>query len=166
MKRIMDKRILPVLVMLGVLLVPVSVPAVERTGEVLRELVQGVEEDLERLEQEAQGFAEKGEALTEELEEKGKLLDRARDPVRRETVTSDILFLGAKLNDLDRREVEAALTTINEVRWKMEQIRDVLQRGGILPPREELPRVREKMGKFLSTAAKLLERWPGKHGEV
>lgn len=162
----MKQRAIGALVLLGFLLLAVPTPAVERTGEVLRELVQGVEEDLERLEHETQGFAEKGEELTKELEEKGKLLDRARDPVRRETVTSDILLLGAKLNDLDRKEVEAALTTTNDVRWKLERIRDVLQRGGILPPREELPKVRQKMGKFLSTAAKLLERWPGKMEEA
>lgn len=144
-------------------------PAVERTGEILRELLQGVERDFETLEKETHGFAKRAESLTKQLEEKNKLISRTTDPAKKEALKADLVYLGAQLNDLDRKEVDAALNTITEVRGKLVRIREALQRGGIVPASGELPQMRQKMGKFLSNAAQLLDKWEksasGKKGE-
>jgi hypothetical protein len=131
--------------------------AQERTGEVLRELLRGVEQDFETLQRETQGMSQRAEALRKELEGKAKALEGVRNPVERKAQVADLLLVQAQLNELDRKETDAALRTIGEVRWKLERIRGVLQRGLGLPPKEQLPAVRQKLGGWLTTAAHLLE---------
>lgn len=159
----------------AILVAPILLPtnlayAVERTGEILRELLQSMEKDFDALEKETRGFTKQTETLNKQLEEKAKLWDRTDDPVRKETIYADVLYVEAQLNELDQKEVGAALTTVNQVRGKLQRIREVLQRGGVLPAPEELPKVRQKLGKFLTTAAGFLDKWekssPEKKGEI
>ncbi len=156
--------------LLTVLVLPASAPAVERTGEVLRELLKGVEKDFETMERKTQGFSEQAATLSKDLEEKAELIGQTQDPVRKETLKADALFLAAKLNELDRKDVGVALKTINQVRSKLDRMRDVVRRGGVYPAERDFPRVRQRMGRFLSTAAEFLDRWekssPARKSEV
>lgn len=144
--------------------------AVERTGEILRELLQSMEKDFDTLEKETRNFAKQSGGLNKQLEEKARLFNRTDDLVRKEAINADILYLEAQLNELDRREVESAITMVEQVRGKLHRIREVIKRGGVLPPPEELPQVRQKLGKLLSTAAGFLDKWekssPDKKGEI
>lgn len=131
--------------------------AQERTGEVLRELLRGVEQDFDTLQRETQGVAKQAEALRKDLESKARALDRTRNPVERKAQVADLHLVLAQLNELDRKETETALRTIGEVRWKLERIRGVLQRGLGLPSKEQLPAIRQRLGAWLTTTANLLE---------
>jgi len=122
---------LPLIALVTLLCLATRGEAQERTGEVLRELLRGVEQDFETLQRETQGMTQRAEALRMDLEAKAKALDR--------------------------KETDAALRTIGEVRWKLERIRGVLQRGLGLPPKEQLPAIRQRLGRWLTTAANLLE---------
>lgn len=133
--------------------------AQERTGEILRELLQSVEKDFETLERDARTFAKQTEGLKKQLEEKYKLIGKTTDPAKKEALKADLSYLAAQLNETDRKDVEAALGTITEVRGKLGKIRDTLQRGGIAPSSAELPKMRQKMGTFLGNAAKLVDKW-------
>ena len=148
---------LPLIALVTLLCLATRGEAQERTGEVLRELLRGVEQDFETLQRETQGMTQRAEALRMDLEAKAKALDRVRNPVERKAQIADLLLVHAQLNEVDRKETDAALRTIGEVRWKLERIRGVLQRGLGLPPKEQLPAIRQRLGRWLTTAANLLE---------
>lgn len=145
--------------------------AVERTGEILRELLLGLERDFETLENETKGSAQRRETLTKQLEEKWKAYNREQNPIKRKTLEADLRVLLPQLNKLDKKDVDVALKTIGEVILKLKRMGTILQRSGALPPEEELLLIRQKLGTYLTTTANLLEAWekkasPAMKGEI
>jgi hypothetical protein len=135
----------------------VNVTAAERTGEILRDLLKAVEQDFETLEKDTSGFARRSDELMSQIEEKAKAFARTQDAVAKQVIRAEVYHLQAQANDQDRREVQATLRAIGDVRGKLDKIRGVLEGGGLLPNRNELPRFRRNMGRWLGSTANLLD---------
>lgn len=138
--------------------------ASERTGEVLRDLLRGVEESFETLEQQTSGFAARAAALTRTLEEAHRAFASETDPIKQHVLRSKAYEAAARLNQQDRTEVETTLRVIGDVRDKVGRIRGVLEDSGIVPRREEMARFQKNLGRWGRSAARLLDAWSDRVG--
>lgn len=138
--------------------------AAERTGEVLRELLKGVDEALESLEKQKSGFAARHAQLTRTLQEKRQAFLSESDPGKQHALRAGAYEAAAQLNAQDRKEVELTLRAIGDVRDKLGRIRGVLEDSGIVPRREDRARFQKDLGRWGKSVAGLLEAWSDRVG--
>lgn len=135
------------------LLTPVPVFSVERTGEILRELVAAVEGDIKALEARAEGFKRQKQSLLKELDAGWQAFQRESRQGRREKLAADVLLTLARLNRQDLGEVGAYLETTAQILPKLRRIKEELSRGGNFKAKEDFLAYRNKMGTFMTRAA-------------
>jgi len=142
-----------------VFFMPVILLAEERSGEIIREIMNRIDERVTQLEEKTTLLEKKKEDLIKELYAKYKAFQTTDNKVIKESLKADILLINAKLNMQDIEQVDTILKTISQLVPDLERLKKELQAGmGLYTNKLEFEKNREKMGIFLTKAALILDR--------
>lgn len=142
-----------------IFLMPVILLAEERSGEIIREIMNRIDDKVTQLEKKTTLLNKKKEDLLKELDAKYKAFKTTDNKVIKESLKADILLINAKLNMQDIEQVDAILKTISQLVPDLERLKKELQAGmGLYTNKLEFEKNRKKMGIFLTKAALILDR--------
>ena len=148
-----------IIILIVTVLIPAFVLAEERSGEIIREIMNRIDNRVSQLERKTTLLEGQKEDLMKELNAKYEAFQRERDEVLKEELATDILLINAKLNMRDIEQVDAILRTISQLVPDLERLKGELQAGmGLYNNRMEFEKNRNKMGVFLTKAALILDR--------
>lgn len=154
----MKKNVI-VITLIVIVLMPAFLLAEERSGKVIREIMNRIDNRVSQLEKKTTLLEEQKEDFIKKLNDKYKAFQREKDEVLKEDLATDILLINARLNMQDIEQVDASLRTISQLVPDLERLKGELRAGmGLYNNRVDFERNRKKMGVFLTKAALILDR--------
>ncbi|HIC90908.1 MAG TPA: hypothetical protein EYP21_02365 [Syntrophaceae bacterium] len=136
-----------------------TVKAEERSGEIIREIMNRIDHRMEDLEKRTTWLEQEKEDLMKDLKEKYNAFQKEKDEGKKESLKVDMLIINAKLNKQDIQEVEAYLETISDLVPDLKRLKQELKSGSSFYGLEEdFNLYRRKVGGFMTRAAGILAR--------
>jgi hypothetical protein len=130
--------------------------AVEQTGRVIEKLVADVDKQLASLEEMSDKNTGEKERLKSALDEQFKKYDAAQGDTERAQVRGEIVNVMAQLNGADRKEIGATEEVIVNVADAMGKLAGAIKGNPNYNP-DTLKEQKEKLGKFVSNAARIVK---------
>ncbi len=133
---------------------PVS--AQEISGDIIRNLMSSVDNQMSALEEISVGLQEEKQQILSEMREHQKAFQETKDPVEREMIKADAMLANARINEMETKEVGAILKTVTNVVPQLKKLKAELYGVTNYNLDEEFTVCRKKAGKFMTNAAHIL----------
>jgi hypothetical protein len=141
---------------LAVFAVATASRAVEQTGRVIEKLVAEVDKQLSSLEDVTDKNTGEKERLKSVMDEQFAKYDKAQGDTERAQVRGEIVNVMAQLNAADRKEIVATEDVIVNVAETMGKLSGAIKGNPNFNP-DTLKEQKEKLGKFVSNAARIVK---------
>lgn len=154
----MKRTIIFIIALLLVIQVGTGVSsALERSGDIVREIMNRIDDKVGDLEKKTKFMDEEKEELIKHLKKKYSAVRKERDGVKKESLKVDMLVINAKLNNQDIKEVEAYLETISDLVPDLKRLKRELKTGSrVYNLKEDFNTYRNRIGGFMTKAAGIL----------
>jgi len=131
----------------------------ETSGRIIRELVEGVDKELNSLESQVEKFTQNTEELKHQLLKKDSEHGKVTDELEKENIGAEILYILAKLNDEDQKEIKAYKGTIGILIPKLEQLEKEMKKIGNMgfKHKDAYIKFRSQMGKMIHNSVRIVE---------
>ena len=146
-----------ILTMVLVLLFPLSSWSIERSGQVIRELMEQVDQEMTILERKVLDFDGNREVLLGKLGEQFQSYKRENDFGKKLNCRADVTLTLSEMNKKDRNEVQAYLDSIPRLSKMLKQLSWELMQGGKFQMKEKFTVVQKKMRSFMTKSGQILE---------
>jgi len=131
--------------------------AVERSGDIIREIMNRIDDKVGDLEKKTKSMDQEKEDLVKDLKQTFNAVRQEKDGVKKESLKVDLLVIHAKLNNQDIKEVEAYLETISDLVPDLKRLKRELKTGSrFYSLEEDFNTYRHKIGGFMTKAAGIL----------
>lgn len=137
-----------------------AVPAwsVERSGEVIREIMNAIDNEMTAMEKQGEVLSRSRKSLLRVLDRDFNSFRAAVNPGKRQLLAANLQVTMAKLNAQESKEVQIYLETLHGLIPKIGQLKEeITSGGGVFLGGAAFNQYRMKMGRFMTQAVGILD---------
>jgi hypothetical protein len=138
--------------------VPQSAISVERSGEVIREIMNAIDNEMTAMEKQGEILSKSRKSLLKALDKDFNYFKAEVNPVKRQLLAANLQVTMAKLNAQESKEVQIYLKTLHGLIPKIGRLKDeITSGGGVFVAGASFNQYRRKMGRFMTQAVGILD---------
>ena len=137
---------------------PQPAGSVERSGEVIREIMNAIDNEMTAMEKQGEVLSKSRKSLLKALDKDFNYFKAEVNPVKRQLLAANLQVTMAKLNAQESKEVQIYLKTLHGLIPKIGRLKEeITSGGGVLVAGASFNQYRRKMGRFMTQAVGILD---------
>ena len=137
---------------------PQPARSVERSGEVIREIMNAIDNEMTAMEKQGEVLSRSRKSLLKALDKDFNYFKAEVNPVKRQLLAANLQVTMAKLNAQESKEVQIYLKTLHGLIPKIGRLKEeITSGGGVLVAGASFNQYRRKMGRFMTQAVGILD---------
>jgi len=154
----MNRYLVTLILTLVLTCFPTHARSLERSGEVIREIMSAIDDEMTAMEKQGEVLSKSRKSLLKALEHDFKSFKAETDPGERQLAAANLQVTMAKLNAQESKEVQVYLNTLQGLIPKIERLKDEMASGGGRFGGEGgFNHYRVRMGNFMTRAVDILD---------
>ena len=159
----MNKYLLTLLLALSLAFFPGIARSIERSGEVIREIMNAIDNEMTAMEKQGEVLSKSRKSLLKALDKDFNTYKAETAPGKRQLLAANLQVTMAKLNAQESKEVQIYLSTLQGLIPKIDRLKqEITSGGGVFGEGAAFNRYRTKMGNFMTHTVGILDGL--KHG--
>ena len=143
---------------LSVAFLPKPASSVERSGEVIREIMNAIDNEMTAMEKQGEVLSKSRKSLLKALDKDFNYFKAEVNPVKRQLLAANLQVTMAKLNAQESKEVHIYLNTLHGLIPKIGRLKEeITSGGGVFVAGATFNQYRRKMGRFMTQAVGILD---------
>jgi hypothetical protein len=137
---------------------PKPARSVERSGEVIREIMNAIDNEMTAMEKQGEVLSKSRKSLLKALDKDFNYFKAEVNPVKRQLLAANLQVTMAKLNAQESKEVHIYLNTLHGLIPKIGRLKEeITSGGGVFVAGATFNQYRRKMGRFMTQAVGILD---------
>ena len=154
----MKRYLVTILLAMALAFLPSPTKALERSGEVIREIMGAIDDEMTAMEQQGEVLTKSRKSLLQALEKDFKSFKAETDSGKRQLAAANLQVTMAKLNAQESKEVQIYLNTLQGLIPKIERLKhEMTAGGGAFGGEATFGQYRTRMGNFMTRAVDILD---------
>jgi len=154
----MKRYLITLLLTMALAFLPRPSHALERSGEVIREIMGAIDDEMTAMEQQGEVLTKSRKSLLKALEKDFKSFKAETDSGKRQLAAANLQVTMAKLNAQESKEVQIYLNTLQGLIPKIERLKhEMTDGGGAIGGEATFGQYRMRMGNFMTRAVDILD---------
>jgi len=147
----MKRYFITLLLAMALAFLPRPTKALERSGEVIREIMGAIDDEMSAMEQQGEVLTKSRKSLLMALEKDFKSFKAETDSGKRQLAAANLQVTMAKLNAQESKEVQIYLNTLQGLIPKIERLKhEMTDGGGAFGGEATFGQYRMRMGNFMT----------------
>ncbi len=143
---------------LSMAFLPKPARSVERSGEVIREIMNAIDNEMTAMEKQGEVLSKSRKSLLKALDKDFNYFKVEVNPVKRQLLAANLQVTMAKLNAQESKEVQIYLNTLHGLIPKIGRLKEeITSGGGVFVAGATFNQYRRKMGRFMTQAVGILD---------
>lgn len=143
---------------LSMAFLPKPARSVERSGEVIREIMNAIDNEMTAMEKQGEILSKSRKSLLKALDKDFNYFKAEVNPVKRQLLAANLQVTMAKLNSQESKEVQIYLNTLHGLIPKIGRLKEeIASGGGVFVAGATFNQYRRKMGRFMTQAVGILD---------
>ena len=143
---------------LSMAFLPKPARSVERSGEVIREIMNAIDNEMTAMEKQGEILSKSRKSLLKALDKDFNYFKAEVNPVKRQLLAANLQVTMAKLNSQESKEVQIYLNTLHGLIPKIGLLKEeIASGGGVFVAGATFNQYRRKMGRFMTQAVGILD---------
>ena len=143
---------------LSMAFLPKPARSVERSGEVIREIMNAIDNEMTAMEKQGEVLSKSRKSLLKALDKDFNYFKAEVNPVKRQLLAANLQVTMAKLNSQESKEVQIYLNTLHGLIPKIGRLKEeIASGGGVFVAGATFNQYRRKMGRFMTQAVGILD---------
>jgi cysteinyl-tRNA synthetase len=143
---------------LSMAFLPTPARSVERSGEVIREIMNAIDNEMTSMEKQGEVLSKSRKSLLKALDKDFNYFKAEVNPVKRQLLAANLQVTMAKLNAQESKEVQIYLNTLHGLIPKIGRLKEeITSGGGVFVAGATFNQYRRKMGRFMTQAVGILD---------
>jgi hypothetical protein len=143
---------------LSMAFLPTPARSVERSGEVIREIMNAIDNEMTAMEKQGEVLSKSRKSLLKALDKDFNYFKAEVNPVKRQLLAANLQVTMAKLNAQESKEVQIYLNTLHGLIPKIGRLKEeITSGGGVFVAGATFNQYRRKMGRFMTQAVGILD---------
>lgn len=143
---------------LSMAFLPKSAISVERSGEVIREIMNAIDNEMTAMEKQGEVLSKSRKSLLKALDKDFNYFKAEVNSVKRQLLAANLQVTMAKLNAQESKEVQIYLNTLHGLIPKIGRLKEeITSGGGVFVAGATFNQYRRKMGRFMTQAVGILD---------
>ncbi len=143
---------------LSMAFLPKPARSVERSGEVIREIMNAIDNEMTAMEKQGEILSKSRKSLLKALDKDFNYFKAEVNSVRRQLLAANLQVTMAKLNAQESKEVHIYLNTLHGLIPKIGRLKEeITSGGGVFVAGATFNQYRRKMGRFMTQAVGILD---------
>ena len=143
---------------LSMAFLPKPARSVERSGEVIREIMNAIDNEMTAMEKQGEVLSKSRKSLLKALDKDFNYFKAEVNPVKRQLLAANLQVTMAKLNSQESKEVQIYLNTLHGLIPKIGRLKEeITSGGGVFVAGATFNQYRRKMGRFMTQAVGILD---------
>jgi hypothetical protein len=154
----MKRYLLTLFIALSLGFLPEPAWSVERSGEVIREIMNSIDNEMTAMEKQGEVLSRSRKSLLKALDRDFNRFRAAVNPGKRQLFAANLQVTMAKLNAQETKEVQIYLKTLHGLIPKMGQLKEeITSGGGVFLGGAAFSQYQRKMGRFMTQTVGILD---------
>jgi hypothetical protein len=137
---------------------PKPARSVERSGEVIREIMNAIDNEMTAMEKQGEVLSKSRKSLLKALDKDFNYFKAEVNSVKRQLLAANLQVTMAKLNAQESKEVQIYLNTLHGLIPKIGRLKEeITSGGGVFIAGATFNQYRRKMGRFMTQAVGILD---------
>ncbi|MGB6378802.1 MAG: hypothetical protein WBG24_18995 [Syntrophobacteria bacterium] len=154
----MKKYLLTLMLALSLAFFPGIARSIERSGEVIREIMNAIDNEMTAMEKQGEVLSRSRKSLLKALDKDFNAFKVETAPGKRQLLAANLQVTMAKLNAQESKEVQIYLSTLHGLIPKIDRLKqEITSGGGVFGEGAAFNRYRSKMGNFMTHAVGILD---------
>jgi hypothetical protein len=137
---------------------PKPARSVERSGEVIREIMNAIDNEMTAMEKQGEVLSKSRKSLLKALDKDFNYFKAEVNSVKRQLLAANLQVTMAKLNAQESKEVQIYLNTLHGLIPKIGRLKEeITSGGGVFVAGATFNQYRRKMGRFMTQAVGILD---------
>jgi hypothetical protein len=155
----MKKYLLTLMLALSLAFFPGIARSIERSGEVIREIMNAIDNEMTAMEKQGEVLSRSRKSLLKALDKDFNAFKVETAPGKRQLLAANLQVTMAKLNAQESKEVQIYLSTLHGLIPKIDRLKqEIKSGGGVFGEGAAFNRYRRKMGNFMTRATQALRQ--------
>ncbi len=143
---------------LSMAFLPKPARSVERSGEVIREIMNAIDNEMTAMEKQGEVLSKSRKSLLKALDKDFNYFKAEVNSVKRQLLAANLQVTMAKLNAQESKEVQIYLNTLHGLIPKIGRLKEeITSGGGVFVAGATFNQYRRKMGSFMTQAVGILD---------
>ncbi|MEE9565973.1 MAG: hypothetical protein V3W17_00580 [Desulfobacteria bacterium] len=143
---------------LSMAFLPKPARSVERSGEVIREIMNAIDNEMTAMEKQGEVLSKSRKSLLKALDKDFNYFKAEVNSVKRQLLAANLQVTMAKLNAQESKEVQIYLNTLHGLIPKIGRLKEeITSGGGVFVAGASFNQYRRKMGRFMTQAVDILD---------
>ncbi|MBW2580490.1 MAG: hypothetical protein JRD00_06010 [Deltaproteobacteria bacterium] len=143
---------------LSMAFLPKPARSVERSGEVIREIMNAIDNEMTAMEKQGEVLSKSRKSLLKALDKDFNYFKAEVNSVKRQLLAANLQVTMAKLNAQESKEVQIYLNTLHGLIPKIGRLKEeITSGGGVFVAGATFNQYRRKMGRFMTQAVGILD---------
>ncbi len=143
---------------LSMAFLPKPARSVERSGEVIREIMNAIDNEMTAMEKQGEVLSKSRKSLLKALDKDFNYFKAEVNSVKRQLLAANLQVTMAKLNAQESKEVQIYLNTLHGLIPKIGRLKEeITSGGGVFIAGATFNQYRRKMGRFMTQAVGILD---------
>lgn len=143
---------------LSMAFLPKPARSVERSGEVIREIMNAIDNEMTAMEKQGEVLSKSRKSLLKALDKDFNYFKAEVNSVKRQLLAANLQVTMAKLNAQESKEVHIYLNTLHGLIPKIGRLKEeITSGGGVFVAGATFNQYRRKMGRFMTQAVGILD---------
>ena len=143
---------------LSMAFLPKPARSVERSGEVIREIMNAIDNEMTAMEKQGEVLSKSRKSLLKALDKDFNYFKAEVNSVKRQLLAANLQVTMAKLNAQESKEVQIYLKTLHGLIPKIGRLKEeITSGGGVFVAGATFNQYRRKMGRFMTQAVGILD---------
>ena len=143
---------------LSMAFLPKPARSVERSGEVIREIMNAIDNEMTAMEKQGEVLSKSRKSLLKALDKDFNYFKAEVNSVKRQLLAANLQVTMAKLNAQESKEVQIYLNTLHGLIPKIGRLKEeITSGGGVFVAGAAFNQYRRKMGRFMTQAVGILD---------
>ena len=143
---------------LSMAFLPEPARSVERSGEIIREIMNAIDNEMTAMEKQGEVLSKSRKSLLKALDKDFNYFKAEVNPVKRQLLAANLQVTMAKLNAQESKEVHIYLNTLHGLIPKIGRLKEeITSGGGVFVAGATFNQYRRKMGRFMTQAVGILD---------
>ena len=143
---------------LSMAFLPKPARSVERSGEVIREIMNAIDNEMTAMEKQGEVLSKSRKSLLKALDKDFNYFKAEVNSVKRQLLAANLQVTMAKLNAQESKEVHIYLNTLHGLIPKIGRLKEeITSGGGVFVAGAAFNQYRRKMGRFMTQAVGILD---------
>ena len=154
----MKRYLLTLFLALSLAILPKPAISLERSGEVIREIMNAIDNEMTAMEKQGEVLSKSRKSLLKALDKDFNYFKAEVNSVKRQLLAANLQVTMAKLNAQESKEVHIYLNTLHGLIPKIGRLKEeITSGGGVFVAGATFNQYRRKMGRFMTQAVGILD---------